>query len=327
MLLYLSVVIIWWLNFTIRLLNHARDEQFWKMPWRYLWISTYLLGWIFLLSHHTIVSFIDLTVLVNPSFPIMQFIHTTVVFLYIAISLYVINDTSSYNFRLSFIGIIIIYALGISLQLNTTSYQSLGWQLDVLNYSLLIIGSINGATVYWKQYRLPTNSIEIAHALWYLLFVTFLGIGYLIFSINALLGLTEFFGGFKPELQRIAYTLVAWSIIFLMIMVQPDDVLIHTIYPLRQWQYQRLKKLKRYILSHLNEKRQPLAFQDEHLNLDGRIYETMVTILDYYLFLEEEDIYRHQLTNIEAQRLPSDDMTWALFFLTYQVSARTSSTQ
>ncbi|MEO1643567.1 MAG: hypothetical protein AAFR67_00155 [Chloroflexota bacterium] len=322
MTLFLFVIILWWVNFTIRITRHARDDQFWHMPWSFLWMSAYLLGWLFMFSHVEIVSRVDL--LVGIDFSLGHFIHLTLVYVYIASSLFVITDRRTLTFKLSIGLLTLTYLIGYSLLFITTDYLTLGWRIAIINYALMLIGHVCANIDYRRRHRFLSNSLEIAHGIWYVLFSTCLGMGYFVLAVNSLLGLS---GMNQPVLASFAYALIAWGFLFLIVMVQPDERLMRTLYPVRYWQHRRLQQLKAYILSHLDPERQPLAIEDMCLDLDGRIQETLITILDYYLFLDKDDACRQALWVIESRKLSLDEMSWEMLFMTYKPEMPTLSSR
>lgn len=317
-ILFLFIIVLWWINFTIRITQHARDDQFWYMPWSFLWMSAYLLGWLFMFSHSDIVARFDHVLLSNIDFPLGHFLHLTFVFVYIASSLVVITDRSTLNFRRSIDLLTLTYLIGYGLHFITNDYLMLGWQVAIVNYTFMVIGYVCANIDYRRRHRFPSNSLEIAHGIWYALFSTCFGVGYFGLAVNGFLGLSGVFGGYQPSLTSFAYASIVFGIIFLIIMVQPDERLMRTLYPVRFWQYQRLQRLKVYILSHLDPERQPLAIEDIYLDLDGHIHETIITILDYYLFLDDDDDCKQHLWEIESRNLSLDEMSWQMLFLTFK---------
>ncbi|MEL6309135.1 MAG: hypothetical protein AAFQ52_13410 [Chloroflexota bacterium] len=58
------------------------------------------------------------------------------------------------------------YLIGYSLHFITTDYLTLGWQIAIINYALMLIGHVCANIDYRRRHRFPSNSLEIAHGIW-----------------------------------------------------------------------------------------------------------------------------------------------------------------
>jgi len=100
----------------------------------------------------------------------------------------------------------------------------------------------------------------------------------------------------------------------MMIVTGQDTVLYRSIYPYRLWQHYKIRKLKGFILTHIEiEPITALSQAVKTTSLEIAIHETLITILDYYPYLQDNDDLLQSIRKIEAT---SQDPEAMLFKLT-----------
>ncbi|MEM9954336.1 MAG: hypothetical protein AAF846_22185 [Chloroflexota bacterium] len=311
MYVFIVAIIFWWVNFVVRIVSHSRDPQFWRMPWMYLWLNAYIIGLYYMLSHYFIL--VQLESIIHPvvEFPIVSFVANILMFLHLFSSLIVIQREISINFTTTYILLIVLFCLILANHLLSNSNVDLYRRNSMIIFTSMIVAGGNLFSSLLRHNILPRNQIELAHVMWYLLCAFCISLGHGLIALNSIEGLLRFTQVVETPLQTVGYALNMVSMFALVIMVQPDDILFRTLYPIRLWQLHRLQRLQRFIQRNIH----PMEFirnnQEEQTNqLDARIHATVVAILDYYPYLEVTDPLRRKLWQIEQNAYDLEDMLW-----------------
>lgn len=288
------------------------------MPWLFLWLSAYNLGWVYFLNHYFVLDYLDLYVLSHVDYPIVSWIMVSLVFTYLISGLFVIGKLNRIAIIcvLCLVGIYIIALINLS---RDHPYTTIYWRNTTYIYSAMFIASVSIASIVHKKRQYPRNNIELAHMLWYLTYALFFGTANGLMSINGMLGLNGYIDTPENTLQIIAYFCSMLSMLAMGVMVQPDDILYRTIYPIRLWQLHRLQRLRNAI--HLKVKtKTEMSKVITTGNLDTRIHDAVVTILDYYPYLDDDNALRNCPSDIEASAINLEDIVQKMIRINTKVN-------
>lgn len=282
------------------------------MPWLFLWISAYILGWFYFLNHFFILDYLDNTVLISTNFPLVSIIFVSLIVAYMVGSLQVLEIHFSKRFVFTRIVITLIYISALINHFRIQPYVELYWQNSIVVYVIILIASISLYGTTWKYRQYPKDNLELAHMIWYGIYATFFGIANLLIAINGARGLLGFIIIPENSLQYVAYTCNLIGMVAINIMVLPDDILFHTLYPIRIWQYQRLRTLGMKIHHDIKHKKNIFPISDSENDLDTQIHQTLISILDDYPYLDKDHDLRNQLWQIEQSSADFEELLWQI---------------
>lgn len=312
--LFIVPIIMWWTYYVVRLFNHARDEQFLKMPWMYLWLAGYNVAWCYTLNHFWVLERLESSIFSFTQFPIASLLFVSVYLIQLTSFLWMVQRAFTQLLRVVFLVLVTIYAIAVGAHLTQLPYVTL-YRIDIiLIYISTLMGGFTLLYILRKQIRFPASHIEFAHLCWFSMFCILSSIGLGLITLNAVAGLPDNLTVVETPLQAIGYSLNALAMASLMILTGPDTWLYRSIYPYRLWQYHKLLQMKDFILHHIEI--DPIithSSSEKPLNIEIAIHETMVTVLDYYPYLLGNDVLRNNLATIEAN---SQDLETMLFKIT-----------
>lgn len=313
MSIFILPICMWWIYYLTRLYNHMHDPEFLEMPWVYLWLSAYNMGWCYTLSHFFILQDIDQIIVSFIYFPLVSLIFASLYFVQEISFLWLIKSRLTVPLKLTFAVLTALYLSVVIIHFSEISYQTL-YRINIILIFISTIGA--GACLlhtFLKQVDIPILYIGIAHLIWYGIFTCLSALATAIFAFNALLGLMGYVAEIETPLQVTAYMVNVVAIFSMMILTGPDTLIYRSIYPFRRWQYYKLLKAKQYILANLEIKTLGLPQELElSQNLDLQVDQTLITILDYYLYLPEDNPLIKQLTNIENTQTQSEGLIFAI---------------
>lgn len=313
MSIFILAISIWWIYYLTRLYNHMHDPEFLKMPWVYLWFSAYNIGWCYTLLHFFVLSELDQITISFIQFPLVSLIFASLYFFQEISFLWLIKRRVTLAISVTISVLAILYLSIVIIHFLDFPYETLYRVNVLLIYMSTIVAGTCLLHTFLKQVSMPRQYIRIAHLIWYGIFSCLSACATAILGLNALLGLLGYVTDIETPLQMIAYSINAVAMLAMMVLTGPDTLIYKSIYPYRRWQYYRLLKIKQYILANLEIETLALPQELElSQSLDTQLDQTIITILDYYLYLPEDTPLLKQLMTIENSQAESDAIIFAI---------------